>query len=255
MSTKRIIGITVFGVLFIAAAIGVMLMTSYLRRDNDVIALPEAPTPTESFEDAEPDTLDRVEITKDNVQAVVSQTLSRPDVYSRDITIETFWEGGQALYSISANTAHGMTSLRITQPGGTEKRIIVSAGTFYIWYNGDRNPFIGLAEDVDGGNKIADEWQMLITYEDILELDNNDITRAEYTEFGGEDCIFIEYRSPLLGYAREFYVSIELGLVVGAEEYDETGALVYRMATSECLEDEIDPAAFILPDGTDLLQA
>ena len=252
MSIRRIIGITVFGILFIVAVIGVMLMTSYFSRDNDVIPLPAIPTSTEPSADTEPDTFSRVEITRDNIRAVISE-MSRPDIYSREIQIETFWENGQAIYDISANMAQGITSLRITLPSGTEKRIIVSADKFYIWYNGDRKPFVGSAEDSGDGNRTADEWQMLITYEEILDLDQNGIARAEYTEFGDEDCIFIEYRSPLLGYTREYYVSIALGLIVGAEEYDETGALTYRMTSSDCTEGEIDPTAFVLPDGTDLL--
>ena len=253
MSLKRIVWITIFGMLFIAAAIGVMLLTSYIRRDNDVIALPEVPSPAETAEVAEPDALDRVEIAQDNIQAVISTTISRPPVYSRDIVVETFWEGGRAAYNIRANIANGISSLQIKQPAGTEKRIIVSADKLYIWYSGDKSPFIGSAADAGDGYRTADEWQMLITYEDVMDLDQNDIKRAEYTEFGGEDCIYIEYRSPLLGYTREYYISIGLGLIVSAEEYDETGALVYRMRTSECSIDEVDPAAFVLPDGTDLL--
>ena len=253
MSIKRLVWITILGVLFIAAVIGVMLITSYIRRDNDVITLPEVPTPTEPAEASEPDALDRIEITQENIQAVVS-TMSRPDVYSRSVMIETFWENGQAAYSISADTAHGMTSLRIIQPDGAEKRIIVTDDKLYIWYGGDRYPFIASAEDAGDSHRIADEWQMLITYEDILKLEKNAIVRAGYTEFGGEDCIFIEYRSPLLGYLRECYVSIEFGLIVGAQEYDETGALIYRMTVSESIEGETDPTAFTLPDGTDFLQ-
>jgi len=252
MSTKRIVGITVFGILFIAAVIGAMLMASYFRRDNEAIPLPAAPTPAGPSADTEPDTFNRVEISKDNIREVVSE-MSRPDVYSRDIVIETFWEGGQAAYNISANMSYDVTSLQISQPGGSEKRVIVDADRLYIWYSGETAPFVGSIADGGDGLRTADEWQMLITYEEIPGLDKNGIINAEYTEFGDEDCIFIEYRSPLLGYTREYYISTQLGLIVGAEEYDETGALVYRMTVSDCVEGQIDPEAFILPDGTDLL--
>ena len=47
-------------------------------------------------------------------------------------------------------------------------------------------------------------------------------------------------------------MSIEIGLLTGAEGYDETGALIYLMVTGECVVGEVDQAAFLLPDGTDL---
>ena len=249
MSTKRIIGITVFGVLFIAAVISVMMLTSYLRIDNDAIPLPETPISTEPSIDTEPDTLNRVEVTRDTVQTVISQTLLRPEIYSREVIIETFWEGGHARYNITVSVADGMVSLRIMPPSGVEKRIIVTADLLYIWYTGDSIPYIGSIDSTGDGYRTADEWQMLVTYEELLELDQRSIIEAGYTEFDGKDCIYAEYLSPLLGYTRKYYVSIELGLVTGAEEYDETGALVYVMTTGECLVGETDPEAFTLPDG------
>ena len=250
MSTRRMIGITVFGVLFIAAVIGVMMLTSYLRHDNDAIPLPVTPISIEPSADTEPDTLDRVEVTRDTIQAIISQTLSRPDIYSRDVIIETFWDGGHALYGIRVNVADGIMSLRISLPSGIEKRIIITEDLLYIWYAGDRTPYIGDIDSAGDGYRTADEWQMLITYEELLELDQKDIIEVGYTEFGGEDCIYAEYLSPLLGYTRKYYVSIDIGLVTGAEEYDETGALVYTMTTGECTVGEADPDAFTLPDGS-----
>lgn len=250
MSTRRILAITIFSILFIAALAGTMLLTSYLRRDHAPIPLPDASASMEIPGVAEPDTLDRVEVTTDNIQAVIS-TLSRPEVYSREILIDTYWEGGQAGYAISVSTAGGMTSLRTVSSTGTEKRIIVAADTLYIWYRGDRAPFIGRTDPSDGETRNADEYQMIVTYEDVLELDKDYILDAGYTEYGGEECIYAQYRQPKLGYTMKYYVSIDLGLITGAEEYDADGALVYRMRAGECLFDA-DASAFLLPDGTDL---
>ena len=253
MSTKRIIGITVFGILFIAAVISVMMLTSYLRNDNDPILLPEAPISTEPVVETEPDTLSRIEVSRDTVQAIVSQTLSRPEIYSRDVIINTFWESGHAQYNIRVNVAAGMTSLSISLPSGIEKRIITTADSLFIWYAGDSAPYIGPIDSTGDGFRTADEWQMIVTYEELMELDQRDITDVGYTEFGGEDCIYTEYLSPLLGYTRKYYISIELGLVTGAEEYDEEGALVYVMTTGKCAVGEVALDAFTLPDGTALL--
>ena len=252
MSLKRIIGITVFGVLFIAVVIGIMLLISYLSRDNDAIPLPEPPTSVEPSDVTQPDTLNRVEVTRDNIQANVS-SLSRPETYTRNVRIETYWDGGKAEYLIGIAVADGVTSLQILQPSGIEKRIIITADSLYIWYKGDKVPYKGAIGSQGDEYRTADEWQMLVTFEELLELSPNDIISAGYTEFDGQDCMFAEYLSPLLGYTRKYYVSIDIGLITGAEEYDETGALVYVMTSGECLVGEASPTAFVLPDGSNLV--
>ena len=253
MSVKRILGITAFGILFIAAVIGAVLLASYLRQDNDAIPLPDTSLPAESSNGTDPDAPGRVEVTTETIQAIVSE-LSRPDTYSRDTTIEVLWDGGNALYNISVNVTDGMTSLRITPPAGGEKRVIITRDKLYIWYTGDSTLYESSAGSAGDGYRAADEWQMLVTYEDVLQLDKKDIIDAGYTEWGGEYCLYAEYLSPLLGYMRKYYISIELGLVTGAEEYDKTGALVYTMTAGECTLGEADTAAFTLPDGTVLIQ-
>ena len=251
MSTKRILGITLFGVLFIATVVGILLLTLYLRRESDAVALPDVPTIVETPNLVESDTLDRIEITTETIQVVVS-TLSRPAIYRRDVKIESYWEDGKAEYSVSVSVREGLTSLRTLPPTGAEKRIIITPDTIYIWYIGDKAPFIGNLDSLGDGFRTADEWQMLVTYEDVLELDINDIIDAGYVEYNDEECVYAVYRSPLLGYTRSFYISLEAGLIVGAEEYDEAGKLVYSMVAGEFFVGEADPAAFTLPDGTEL---
>ena len=250
MSNKRILGITVFGLLVIAAVIGASMLASILRLENDPVSLPSAQTSVEPSEAPAPDPQGRVEVTVDTVQAVIAQTLARPGVYSRDVTVQTFWEDGLALYNVYVNVADGITSLRILPPSGIEKRIIVTEDTVYIWYKGDTTPYSGAAGPSRDGYNTADEWQMLVTYEDILGLDKNEITDAGYILFEDVDYIYAEHLSPLLGYTRRYYVSLEVGLVTSAEEYDEAGSLVYLMTAGECLVGQVDPDAFVLPDGT-----
>jgi len=252
MSTKRILGITLFGILFIVAVIGIMLLNLYLNREGDLVELPDMPASADLPGVSEPDTLDRVEVTNETIQAVVSLTLSRPAIYSRDVKIESFWEDGQAEYNISVSVMGDLTSLSVLPPVGVEKRIIITPDTLYIWYKGERTPFIGNLESPGDGYRTADEWQMLVTYEDLLELDINDIVDAGYVEFSGEECVYAVYRSPLLNFTRTFYISLDLGLVIGAEEVDETGEIIYRMSAGGCAVGEADPAVFILPDGTEL---
>jgi len=250
MSTKRILGISVFGLFIIAVSIGLMLFFSNMEHDIDPVRLPETPVSEGTPPAPQPDALDRVEVTKDNVQAVIS-TLSRPEIYSRNIKVESYWDDGYVWYTISVAVMDGMTALRIHPYAGIEKRIIVTPDKLYIWYRGDSTPYIGEPDSGGDVNKVADEWQMVITYEDILTIDKNDITDAGYVEYNGAESIYAVYRSPLMGYRTTCYISIETGLVTAAEEYDETGALVYRMTTDGLIIDQTDPAVFILPNGID----
>ena len=249
MSTKRILAISAFALLFIAIIIITMLVLLYFNSEVKTVQLPDVTTSPVETNQTEPDALSRVELTRETVQVGVS-TLTRPEVYSRTVYISTYWEDGRSDSVIQVSVHGGATSLRIRVASGREKRIIVTSDALYIWYLGDRIPYIGAINSTGDGLRTADEWQMLITYEDIMELDVGDITDAGYMEYNGMDCIFAEYRSPLLGYTARFYVSLELGLVVGAEEYDTDGTLIYTMTTGECTIGEVNANEFSLPDGT-----
>ena len=250
MSTKRMLGVTLFGLLFIIVVVGIMLLNLYFGNESEAVALPEHQTPVETSVTVESDDLDRVEVTKETVQAVVS-ALSRPQVYSRDVKIESYWDGGKAEYNVSVTVMEGFVSLTTVPPIGAEKRIIITPDMLYIWYEGDSTPYMGNLESLGDGYRTADEWQMLVTYEDLLKLDKSYIIDAGYVNYNGEYCIYAQYISPLLNNIGMFYVSIDQGLVVGAKEFNEAGELIYSMSTGECLIGEADPAMFVLPDGGD----
>jgi hypothetical protein len=252
MSTKRIVVITALGILLISAVIGAMFLNSFLGRDSNAIQLPDMSDPVDSPGGNEPDAIDRVVVTPDTIQAVIS-TLDRPPVYSREVVIERFWSGGSAENIIDVYVSNGITSLHSTSPSGLEKRIIVTSDTLYIWYRGDSDFFAGTIASTGDGNRTADEWQMIVTYEDILALNKSDIIDAGYTEYEGELCVYAVYASPLLGYTRTYYISLEIGLVIAAFEYDSDGIQVYGMIAGESFIGEIDPLMFTLPDGTDLI--
>jgi len=253
MSTKRIFGITLFGILLIVAVIGVMQLSSFMRHDSDAVRLPDTAVSADRASGSEPDALDRIEVNRSTIQSVVS-TLSRPDSFSRIVLIESFWEGGQAANTISVSVLDGMTSLRILPSIGVEKRIVVSQDAEYIWYRGDRTPFKRSISFSDNNQRAADEYQMLLTFEDILSHDADEIIDAGYApQHNGEDWVFAVYSSRSLGHTRTYYISLELGLIVAAFEYDANGTLVYSMTAEETFVGEVDPSAFVLPDGTNLL--
>ena len=253
MSTGRIIGIIAFGILIIAALIGVMILTSVFGRDSGAIPLPAESPALERPEITEPDALNRVEVVRDTVQAVIS-TLSRPDTYSRDVTVEMFWEDGHVEYNISVWVTGGMTSMRSLSSSGIEKRVIITPERYYIWYFGDMTPFIGDFSSLEDAGRLSDELQMIVTYEDILGLEERNIVEAGFDLWGDEHCVYAVYYSRLLRYSKRYYVSIESGLVVGATEHDQSGELVYRMTAGAPNYNNIDPAVFTLPDGSNVAE-
>jgi len=256
MSTKRMLGITALCVVSIAAALSVMLYFTFSGHDDRTVQLPDISHTQETLLNSEPDVLNRVEVTKDTLQAVVS-SLSRPEIYSRSIEVEMFWGGGHAVYSISVSVMDDITALRILPSVGAEKRVIISPENLYIWYSGDRAPYISAPSRVNNGSgfRDTDEWQMLVSYEDILQLDKSDILGAGYIEYEGEYCIYGDCRTPQLGYSRRYYIPVSLGLVSCAEEYDESGSIVYSMTAGECAIGTVDESAFLLPDGASVLEA
>ena len=247
------LGITILGVAFIATVIGIMLLLSFSGHDTRVVQLPEAPAAAEKPGSPEPDALNRIEATKDTIQAIVS-TLSRPDTYQRSVTIDTFWGGGHAVYNIIVTVIGEAASLRVTPSVGPEKRIIITRDKLYIWYSGDRTPYEGVIDSNGDWRRMSDEWQMLVSYEDLLRIDKNDIINAGYIEYNDDYCLYADCRVPLLGYTRRYYIPISLGLVTGAEDHDENGNVVYNMTSGECIAGEADVSAFLLPDGTNVLQ-
>ncbi|MCL2366174.1 MAG: hypothetical protein FWC75_03905 [Oscillospiraceae bacterium] len=249
MSTKKILGITIFGLLLIAGALVVMLLSSTFRRESAAIELPETPPIAERPNGSATGALTRIDVNRDNIQSVIS-TIVRPDVFTRNIIVENFWENGQATFYITVSVSGELTSIRIEPPTGQYRRIIVTPTQLFIWNAGDQTPYIGTPDQIHAGHTIADQWQMLFTFENILDLNRNDILDAGLTEFEGNVCVFALYSSPFFGNSRKYYISIEDGLVIAVDEHDGAGALIYRMRADTTLIGEIAYDAFVLPDGS-----
>ena len=245
-------GITVFSTVLIAAIISVMLLFSFSGHDDSRVRLPAVPAATDTPSDAPSDALNSVKVTTDTVQAVIA-SLSRPESYRRSVVVEIVWDGGRAVYNISVAVQGAATAIRIVPSVGLEKRVIVANGELYIWNLGDKSYYKGVAGAAGDAYRTADEMQMLLSYEDILSLDKEDILEAGYVFHGEEYCVYAQCRTPRLGYTRNYYVPVGLGLVTYAEDLDQNGNLVYSMTAGECVTGETDLSLFTLPDGVNVL--
>lgn len=184
-----------------------------------------------------------VAVTPQTVQNIIANTLTRSDSYYRELTVETFWEGGSSSIPVQVWVDGGWTHTRQVLNSGSVRHSLVGDGTLYYWYEGS-SQWLSLP----AGDSSADLSQRLPTYETVLELDADDITGAGYELRGDVPCIYVEaaYDS---GYVARYWVGVDSGLLVAAEE-ELDGALTYRMTAYSTLPCPTD-ASFSLPDGTD----
>ena len=116
-----------------------------------------------------------VDVTPETVQSVIRDTLSRPDRYTRAVTIEDFWgEGESGTTHADVWVDGGWTQTEAALPGGTVRYSIVGDGQFWLWYGGDRTALSGPAD----GHSADLEGQRIPTYEDVLELEQDAIAAA-----------------------------------------------------------------------------
>ncbi len=145
----------------------------------------------------------------------------------------TAWTGGSAVYDIDAYVLDGFTDLVITK-NNVKKYIIVSEDSLYIWYEGDSNYYEGEVVSDKNIDVLSDEYQMLPTYEDVLETDPAEIVDAGYVEYDGEYCIYCRTGPSELGYLSDYYISVEQGLLIGMKIYDGQ-TLIYEMEAGRAI--------------------
>ena len=242
MNSKRLLLISVSAVAVIIAVIAfIMIITGASGRDHEVKLPEERDASADTQPGEEPSGLIRVEVTADTVKAVFG-TLARPEEYTRELSVTNSWKGGNSQYRIESFVSKEASRFNIYSEYDA-KSILLAGDMTYIWYDGEMPVYSGSSEGTE------DEYQMLVTYEDILSVPDVDIRDAGYTRYNGEDCIFAEYVSGQLGYVTRCYVSTATGLAVGAEKYD-GGMLIYSMKETSCEVGPTDRSVFVLPDGT-----
>lgn len=186
----------------------------------------------------------RVEVTVETVQAVIA-SLSRTGSYYRQLSVQTFWEGGFNTTSVQTWSDDGYTFARSALPSGQVRYTLTSPNDVYYWYGGSS---VWLTAPKDSLS--ADLSQRIPTYEDVLALDKQDICAAGYESFGDHPCIYVETRLDELNYRECYWISVESGLLVGAQTL-KGDVLVYSVnATAPIQTPCPTDSVFALPDGT-----
>ncbi len=247
---KRKLNWITWAVLAISIVVAALMLGGSLSR-NAHITLPPSNPPRDSAtgDDNAGDGVTVIEITPETVQAAIA-SLSRPESYGRNMTIEYLWPGGGGTHELYTLVRGPWTRVDRGLPDGTTRISITNGEVTYIWYGYDSG---SEAVSFPTGEFSADVEQSIPTYEEILNLPVEDIVLADYRPLDVLTCIYVETAADRAGYSTRYWVSVENGLLVQAERLlgEDT---VYRMTSLYVDETAYDASRFTLPDGTVLLE-
>ena len=226
------IAVTVLAAVFLS--FGLPALTG--RTPKVTLADPDQPVASETGQQLLP-----VEVTPDTVQSVIA-TLSRPESYSRSMTVTLYWgENGKGEQQVRMWADDGYVKTTVTSGSGVQHRL-VGDGKLRLWYDGDT-----VWKEVPAGSHSADLAQHIPTYEDVLSADESEITRASYVDREGKDCIYVEMVRE--GVTDRYWIETATGLLAFCVtlEGDKT---VYTMEETDYTSPLEDASVFLLPDGS-----
>ena len=184
----------------------------------------------------------QVAVTPETVQSIVA-TLSRPDSYYRELTVETLWSGGSYASPVQYWEDGGWAHTRQVLASGAVRHDLTGPETAYYWYEGSTAWGTFPADE-----RSSDLAQHIPTYETVLELDPESITGAGYELRGSLPCVYVEVQEES-GALERYWVSTDSGLLISAER-ELNGTLVYRMTAYSQIQAPCPAtASFALPDG------
>lgn len=251
MEQKNRLKIVVAIIVLIAGAMFTSFGRNLFALNTPEIILPDPTTSQGDVSEIAPkpstDAYQQVEITSGTVQNVI-RTLSRPDSYYRESTVELFWGDGSSTIPFRVWQDEGWSHIRQILPSGVIRHDLVGNDTVYYWYEGSAQFHSAPAND----EAVSDLAQRLPTYENILSLEQDCITAAGYVLYNELPCIQVDVQLTDPDRLERYWVSVDSGLLVCAET-EEDGQITYRMTTngvfsSPCPSD----ASFELPGGTAL---
>ncbi len=217
-------GITIGIIASVILAVVAFLIITYAQRANShVVSLPSPAV--ESSGGFINDGVNRVEVNPETVKVVLG-TLVRPESFSRSYTVKSVWVGGQSEETLSYWQSGKNIRLSISK-NKTVRNILVRGSDLYVWYDGSSGVFESKLGESTVGEEV-DRFSGLITYEDIMDIPQEDIIDAYYIEQSVKPCIYVEYKSGTLNYVSQLYIAIDTGLLVSASKYD-GGKLIYSM--------------------------
>ena len=107
----------------------------------------------------------QVAVTPETVQSIVA-TLSRPDSYYRELTVETLWSDGSYASTVQYWEDGGWSHIRQTLASGAVRHDLIGPETSYYWYEGS-----SVWHAFPSDQRSSDLAQHIPTYETVLDAD------------------------------------------------------------------------------------
>ena len=237
------------GALTLSILIVALMLSGSLSQPSRIVLPQEEKTTDEipGLSDSSGNALTAVTVTPQTVQAAI-ETLSRPNIYLRTVSVQHFWSGGSGTAETTVSVNGPWTRLDRTLPDERLRHTLTDGEITYIWHSDSDTVFQGAAGDIS-----ADMEQSIPTYENVLTLPVSSIVTADDRTISDlTNCIYVETAADEAGYSLRYWISVETGLLVAAEKVlgEET---VYRMwEVNMDLAPEFGEE-FTLPNGTILI--
>lgn len=244
MDKRKLNRITAGFVALMVLVIVLMLFNSLRRTAH--ITLPQESDISDSAQeegDLDGNALTLIEIRPDTVQAAIA-TLERPTQYRRTFRVMQFWSEGSGASEFSVSVNGPWTRTDRTLADGRVRHSLTDGEVTYIWFDDEKE-----VATLAAGSITADQEQMLLTYEDVLDLEVDEIALADYRMASDMKCIYVETAEDPDGYVSRYWVNVDTGLLVAAERLQD-GETIYRMGELSMTADPEFTDDFTLPDGT-----
>ena len=189
------------------------------------------------------DLITMVAVTPDTVQDVIA-SLSRPESYSANLTVLTYWSGGSGSVTTAVAVRSGLTRADTTGENGQVRHVLTDGKQTAVWYNNETAYTRLVAGQFD-----ADDEINVPSYEDVLELDAGKIQVADYRYYGTVPCVYVQTEQG--EYRCCYYVRTADGLLQAAETWWQD-ILTYEAIFSGISADPGEDSLFLLPDGSEL---
>lgn len=209
--------------------------------------VPEYPPDSGPVISADSEVLNVVSVDRTNAKSIIA-AISRPKEYFSETKSTLSHQKGSAEYVRKKWVKEGLSRVDLISSPSSQTvsmHYIYSSDHIYVWRPGDRNFYRASRGEFD-----ADDTQMMMSYEDIVNADDENIITAQNTMYDGNLCIYVEVRGPDNGYTERYWVATSTGLLVHGQTLDRDGNVIYSISSTQTDISAQDISIFTLPDGT-----
>ncbi len=209
--------------------------------------VPEHPPETNIPENSQLSALSEISIDTSNVQNVIA-TMKRPSEYYQE-TQSTLSYNSKNTHFLRKRWVKASTSridiYNSPSQKSPSKHYVYTENNVYIWRPDSKSVFKTAKSHFN-----ADSEQMIMTYEDIIDAPQQNISVAKLISYEDSSCIYTEIINPDSGYTEKYWISTSTGLLLHGQTTDENGNVIYDVTSTHTDISSQAKELFQLPDGS-----